>query len=260
MGQVYVTGDVHGSAAAINSVINQIENPAEDDIIIICGDAGFEYQTYVMGQAKRATKKFPGTWIVMRGNHDSSYWYEHTHWDEDKRDFIANAGWSFTEDNLYLYQNKYPNIKYVSDNGCILNINDYNILFCPGAYSVDKYYRLRNGYPWNPNEQLNSKQREDLYNLVKDWLDIGLDIDFVIGHTFPLKYEDKLRYLFMSGIDQSTVDKTTEAWLDEMAELFENAPAFKHYFGGHYHDDHELNQKYTMLYHTVINLEDYKED
>jgi predicted phosphodiesterase len=58
---IYITGDVHGSALNICNKINQITNPIEDDIIIICGDAGFEYEDHIMGQAKKAAKKFPGT-------------------------------------------------------------------------------------------------------------------------------------------------------------------------------------------------------
>lgn len=59
--RIFVTGDLHGSALEIKSRISQIENPQKDDYIIVCGDAGFEYEDYIMGQAKKAAKKFPGT-------------------------------------------------------------------------------------------------------------------------------------------------------------------------------------------------------
>ena len=58
---VYITGDTHGDPQEIRNTIAQIPNPSKDDFIIIAGDAGFEYQQYNMGQAKREARKFPGT-------------------------------------------------------------------------------------------------------------------------------------------------------------------------------------------------------
>lgn len=58
---IYITGDIHGNANNIHNTIFQIENPSKEDFIIVAGDAGFEYEQYVMGQAKKAARKFPGT-------------------------------------------------------------------------------------------------------------------------------------------------------------------------------------------------------
>lgn len=58
---IYITGDIHGSAQNVRNVISQIKNPSKEDFIIVAGDAGFEYEQYVMGQAKKAARKFPGT-------------------------------------------------------------------------------------------------------------------------------------------------------------------------------------------------------
>ena len=245
---IYITGDTHGNARDICNAISQIKNPSKDDFIIIAGDAGFEYESYVMGQAKREARKFPGTWIVLRGNHDSRYW---NHEYDQGWETIEHQGCS------YLRQKKYPNIWYLPDIGCIYHLNDFNILFIPGAYSVDKWYRLRNGYPWNSQEQLSEEEMNSLHLLTIEWVDLGFDIDFVVGHTFPHKMEKHFRDLFMEGIDQSRVDKTMEYWLDEMADVYENASGFKQYFGGHFHDDRRVNKKYTMLYNEVENLADY---
>lgn len=248
MGRVFVTGDTHGKPICIKDAISQIDNPSEDDFIIITGDAGFEYQNLVMGAAKREAKKFPGKWIVLRGNHDSCYWKEH----EDSWEKINCQGCD------YLYQKKYPNIWYLPDEGCIYHIENYNILFIPGAYSVDKWYRLRSNYPWNPNEQLTETERKNLEILTSEWLELGFNIDFVIAHTFPKKLQPCFEDLFMSGLNQATVDKSMEIWLDKMSFIYENCPTFKQYFGGHFHDDRVLTEKYTMLYHGVECLEDYE--
>ena len=260
MNRIFITGDIHGNANEIRNTVSQIDNPTKDDVIIICGDAGFEYQEYIMGEAKRAARKyFPGKWIVLRGNHDSCYWNDHCDRDESGA-YIPHDGWALTYDGMYLYQKKYPNIWYVIDGGGIYNIGGYNFLMIPGAYSVDKWYRLRNNFPWNSREQLSAHERNDLELITLEWLDMGFDIDFVIGHTFPLKTQHFYHDLFLPNLDQSSVDKTMEIWLNEFANIFENVPSFKHYFGGHFHDDRMLNDKYTMLYHDVVNLADYVEE
>ena len=248
---IYITGDIHGNAHEIRNRIAQIKNPSKDDFIIIAGDAGFEYESYVMGAAKREARKFPGTWIVLRGNHDSRYWKH-----ENDRDWeiIQYQGCD------YLYQSKYPNIWYLPDEGCIYRLEDYNILFIPGAYSVDKWYRLRNNYPWNPSEQLSAKEKSNLNLLTTEWLDDGFDIDFVVGHTFPLKMEKYYDDLFMEGLNQANIDKSMETWMNNMAMIYENSSSFIQYFGGHFHDDRTLTNKYTMLYHSVKNLADYMKE
>ena len=245
---IHITGDVHGDAHEIRNRITQIKNPSKDDFIIIAGDAGFEYENYVMGAAKREARKFPGTWIVLRGNHDSRYW---KHENDKGWEIIQHQGCD------YLYQSKYPNIWYLPDEGCIYRLEDYNILFIPGAYSVDKWYRLRNNYPWNPSEQLSAKEKSNLNLLTTEWLDNGFNIDFVVGHTFPLKMEKYYDDLFMEGLNQANIDKSMETWMNNMAMIYENSPSFIQYFGGHFHDDRILTNKYTMLYHSIENLADY---
>ena len=262
MGRIFVTGDIHGASYNISRVISQIENPKEDDKIIICGDAGFEYMDYIQGAAKKAAKKFPGSWIVLRGNHDSRYWAAHCDIEYDNEEnpvqWIPHQGWEFTEDGQYIFQKKYSNIKYVCDAGGLYNIEGYNFLFVPGAYSVDKFYRLETHRPWNPQEQLILKEQKDLINLVSDCNLNNIPIDFVIGHTFPLYIEPYYKYLFLDFIDQSSVDKTTEKFLNGLSFMFEQNFAFKHYFGGHFHSDiYNMKNKYTMLYYDVVNIEDY---
>lgn len=258
---IYITGDIHGSPGAIRSRIAQIEDPTEEDVIIVCGDAGFEYTSqYIMDSAKKAAAKFPGSWIILRGNHDSRYWEDHADlkYNANGRLRVTPHGtWSLTDNKLYLYQKQYPNIKYVRDDGGIYQVGNYNFLFIPGAFSVDKDYRLINGFPWNSKEQLNFTEYLRLLDIVCAYNNIQKPIDFVVGHTFPLSLQPYYRYLFLDFIDQSKVDNKMEQKLDELKRRFEQNPYFKHYFGGHFHDDKELTDKYTMLYNTVADIKDY---
>lgn len=251
---VYIAADAHGDVNRYKEIVNQIDDPKEEDIIIICGDAGLEYDIYIMGQCKKYMKKFPGTWLIMRGNHDARVWKKHTKNYIDET--IANDGWSFSDrfDEITLYQNKYPNIHYIDDAGGIYNIEGYSCLFIPGAYSVDKAYRIINYLPYEYEEQLDYGEFERLYNKITNNKN---NIDFVFAHTYPEFLEDFVSDLFIANIDQFTVDRTTEKWIKVFMEKIGAGKNFKHYFFGHLHDDRKLNSYYTMVYKKVARLEDY---
>ena len=69
---------------------------------------------------------------------------------------------------------------------------------------------------------------------IKEYVEAQLDkcdwtIDYVFSHTVPVECEPV--WAFIPGLDQSTVDKSTELWLQKIAENLE----FEGWFAGHYH-------------------------
>ena len=118
-----------------------------------------------------------------------------------------------------------------------------------GAYSVDKYYRLKQGWNWFDNEQ----PSEEIKETVRKQLDrIGWKVDIVLSHTVPLKYEPT--EIFLKGIDQSTVDKSTEIWLDSVEANLE----YEHWYAGHYHTEKDID-KLSILFNNYRNLETNEE-
>lgn len=61
MSRIFCCGDLHGDAYNIAYLIAQINNPIEEDNIIVCGDAGFEYGKNIQIGAKDFAMKFPGS-------------------------------------------------------------------------------------------------------------------------------------------------------------------------------------------------------
>lgn len=143
------------------------------------------------------------------------------------------------------------------DEGGLYKIDNYNFLFVPGAYSVDKFYRLRTNRPWNPGEQLDYKEQHNLLNIVLEANEKNIPIDFVIGHTFPFHRQPYYQRLFLDFLDQSSVDNSMEKFLNILSNEFEKNPSFKQYFGGHFHGDMAMGDKYTMLYRLVEDIKDY---
>ena len=63
----------------------------------------------------------------------------------------------------------------------------------------------------------------------------------VLSHTTPLKYEPT--EVFLSGIDQTRVDKSTEVWLDGLEERL----AYGKWYCGHYHTEKTVDRLQLMF-------------
>ena len=113
-----------------------------------------------------------------------------------------------------------------------------------GAYSVDKYYRLMNGWNWWPDEQPTPEMKKGIEKCLdyQHW-----KVDVVLSHTVPLKYEPV--EVFLPQIDQSQVDKSTETWLDSIEDLL----AYRHWYAGHYHTEKEID-RLTLLFESIREL------
>ena len=227
---VYVIADIHGSALSLQHDMKYMPELTKDDYVIIAGDAGLEYGQYSMGSLKKYMNKFPCTFVVMRGNHDNRYHYMARN-NPDR--------WSFTDDGMYAYENKYQNIMYVKDGGGVYTIDGKDILFIPGAYSVDKYYRLANGLAYEPREELSWFETDALFAEID-----SKNFDYVISHTAPLSLVPKLEHLFLDCVDQRCVSQWTEKICDEVYMNYK----FKHWYFGHFHSDMELSDNVTMVY------------
>ena len=104
------------------------------------------------------------------------------------------------------------------------------------------------GYGWWPDEQPSPQIKEKVERVLEErnW-----QVDVVFSHTCPLKYEPV--EVFLPGIDQSTVDKSTEEWLDTI----ESKLHYERWYCGHYHTEKQVDklrfmfEDYALLPHTL---------
>ena len=138
------------------------------------------------------------------------------------------------------YEEEYPNILFAKD-GEIYQFGDLSCIVIGGAYSVDKYYRLANGWNWFSNEQ----PSEGIKNHVENKLnECANKVDVVLSHTCPLKYEPI--EVFLSGINQSSVDKSTEKWLDSIEDRIQ----YSKWYCGHFHTAKKID-KLQFMYEDI---------
>lgn len=279
--RIFALGDIHGRWQTIRDfwLANKLkENFDENETtLILLGDAGLNYflgedAQDRDGKTKEKLGKFPFTYFVIRGNHE-------------ERPSICAANhpdkWHTEEfwGNTVYVENEFPYIKYALDEVAFYHIpyvkipyylrddneetgdiewedlmDVYTALVIPGAYSIDKQYRLMNGWSWFEHEQLSSEERAKCLDMIKG----KPKVDLVLSHTCPLYFEPT--DLFLTFIDQSTVDKSMERLLNRV----EYEVDYRAWMWGHFHAFRDYprtdGRKKLMLYDNyAVDIVDYIE-
>ncbi len=229
---IYYTGDIHGSHFELAAFCRRFKL-TEEDTVVLLGDVGANYYGGKRDQElKHALNKLKPTILCIHGNHEmrpsSIPTYLTKEW---------NGG-------LVWYEEKYPNLLFAKD-GEIFTLEGLRHFVIGGAYSVDKFYRLSRHYGWWADEQ----PSEEIKAYVTKQLATH-SVDIVLSHTCPFKYEPT--EVFLPGIDQSTVDDSTERWLDRI----EDTVGYKAWFCGHWHVDKRID-KLHFLFHGVETAEQF---
>lgn len=246
----FVTGDTHGQVLFRLSQINAGKYAASQTALIILGDAGINfYLNKTDMNLKRNIQNTEYTVYCVRGNHEErpenlgyiEHWY-----DENVKGYV-------------MYEPDYPNIKYFED-GNAYEICGKSVLVIGGAYSVDKWYRLnRVGVTskldkdylnprktgWFPDEQLLDWE---MTTIEKEHF--GKHYDVILTHTCPISWEPT--DLFLPGLDQSSIDKTMELWLDKVKQNID----WSIWLFGHYHDDRLVRPGVEMYFNDIEDWED----
>ena len=242
--QWWITGDCHADFSRFYKLNEAVP---KDEIwgVIILGDASVNFWLSKRDKKLkyRIYDQYPNLhFYLVRGNHEARPG------DIDDMEVM----WDNEVQNEVYWQPQYPNIKYLVD-GYSYDFHGNKTLVVGGAYSVDKYWRLEKqaaGFygGWFANEQLTQEER----NLISQSAD-GQSYDLILAHTCP--YEWMPRDLFISCIDQSTVDNSMELWLGELLQQC----SWRVFLCGHYHDDRILAPHAEMLSLSIKNLEDIME-
>ena len=230
-----ITGDTHGDFTRFRNLSYKQKND-EDLGIVILGDAGLNYllderDNYLKN---KLTKNYKCKFYCVHGNH------------EEIPERVTNMVFEFDENvnGSVWYQPKWPNIRYFTMWGEYV-IGGLRTAVLGGAYSVDKFWRLQNGARWFETEQMTPVERQYAELCLKN-----KHFDLVFSHTCPISWEPS--DLFLSAVDQSTVDKTTELWLDKVKDTFN----YNIWLFGHYHTDRLERPHVEQFYYNIESLDD----
>lgn len=227
---IYLTGDTHGNFERIARFCARM-GTKPSDIMIILGDAGINfYGGWRALQTKEFIRALPITLFCIHGNHEQRPAtipsYTEIEW---------HGGIAYAEE-------QFPSILFAKD-GEVYNLNGLQAIVIGGAFSIDWMYRIP-GRSWWPDEQPSKEIKASVERKLEEF---GWNIDIVLSHTVPLKYEPV--EVFLPGIDQDKVDKTTEEWLDYIEERLN----YGKWYAGHYHTNkafgrlHLLFEEYAVI-------------
>ena len=94
-------------------------------------------------------------------------------------------------------------------------------------------------YQWFKDEQLSQEEMSAIFQKVQ-----GQSFDIILSHTTPYKYIP--REMFSEFIDESTVDKSMELFLDEIEE----SVTYTKWYCGHYHTD-KVKNKIRFMFNDI---------
>ncbi|WP_195984377.1 metallophosphoesterase [Clostridium sp. D33t1_170424_F3] len=223
--KIYITGDTHGRFERVEHFCERFETKRED-ILIILGDAGINFSG---GRYDRMKKSFletlPITIFSIHGNHE-----QRPYTIDSYQEKLWHGG------TVY-YEEEFPNLFFAKD-GEVFDLNGKQSIVIGGAYSIDKMMRLRYGYGWWPDEQPSQEIKKNVEQKLDEQ---GWKVDVVLSHTTPLKYEPV--EVFLPGVNQSQVDKTTEVWLDGIEDRLD----YEKWYCGHYHVEKKVDRMEIMF-------------
>lgn len=239
----FITGDTHGKV--YNRIITSDFGMTHNAALIILGDAGLNF--YLNKTDKKEKQRvehrlaaFDSYLYIVRGNHEER---------------PQNLGMNWFKDTNVLgkvyMETEFPHIRYLMDGGTYI-IDGKSTLVIGGAYSVDKYWRLK-GKPedtaewtgWFKDEQLTETEMIEIARNI-----YNASYDMVLTHTCPLSWEP--RDLFLSVVNQDKVDKTMENFLEEV----KNRIDYGLWLFGHYHQNRLMRPHVEMLYQAVYTLDE----
>lgn len=222
---VYLTGDTHGRFERIACFCRD-NHTTRGDVLIILGDAGVNYYLdHRDEKLKQYIDTMPVTLLCIHGNHEARP--------------AAALGYEEAErfGARVMVQPEHPNLLFALD-GEVYELAGRSCIAIGGAYSIDKEYRLLRGAAWWPDEQPNAeiKRRVERALASRGW-----QVDVVLSHTTPLSYEPT--EAFLPFIDQSSVDTSTERWLDEIEHRLD----YSRWYAGHFHTTKTVD-KLRLMY------------
>jgi len=221
---IYLTGDTHGDFRRIAQFCARM-NTQPTDIMIILGDAGINFSGgWYDEHNKKFISKLPITLFCIHGNH------------ERRPATIPSYSEMEWHGGIVYVEEQFPSILFAKD-GEVYDLNGLRAIAIGGAYSIDWMLRVP-GQSWWPDEQ----PSDEIKARVEDKLNqLGWKVDVVLSHTVPLKYEPV--EVFIPGLDQSKVDKTTEQWLDGIEHRLD----YGKWYAGHYHTVKHIDRIQLMF-------------
>ncbi len=241
----FITGDKHRNFECVKDFCCEM-NTRRKDVLIILGDAGFNYYEDVRDdKLKKKISDLNITLFCLHGNK------------ENRPQNVGTYGIrSFCGGKVY-YEPKYPNIFFAID-GEVYTFEGKKYMVVGGAHSVDKMRCLEEDQPfWEdemPDDAVKTKVEKRLERE-------NYSIYGMMTHTCPIDYlptemfmstrqnaaiKRKPRKVKSKKLFSPDIDRSTEEWLGKI----EKQLVYEVWYCGHYHIDKQID-KVNMMCHEI---------
>jgi hypothetical protein len=221
---IYVTGDTHGN---IDHFQYKCSKLTRGDYLIVCGDFGFVWDGSFGEVSNRIwLNSSPYTILFVDGNHENHEQlsrYNIDTWHGGKIHYISN------------------NIIHLM-RGQVFTIDGTTIFTFGGADSVDKANRIEHVSWWRDEMPNTSEYEAGLANLER----YNNTVDYIITHCCSRRT--------FNSISQWAQLIPIYTVINDYFEVLESTVKFKHWYFGHYHEDGRVDDKHTVLYNDIINI------
>ncbi len=216
---IYVTGDTHGDINRFNDVNMSGESSwTKDDFLIICGDFGFIFKDNNEEKLKLdELDKKPWTLLWLDGNHEN---------------FNALSEYPVEEWNGGKVHRIRKNILHLM-RGQVFTIEGKTFFTMGGAYSVDRYMRVKDITYWSRELPDNDEYNEAIKNVTAHCK----KIDYILTHTAPREIIRRMGY----------VPDPHDMELTGFLEWIMYECEYKHWYFGHFHEDKQITDRITAL-------------
>lgn len=234
---IFVTGDKHG-AVDYNDLSSDNfpvgKSLTKSDYVIVAGDMGIIWEAERMEREQYLIDWYnskPWTTLFIDGNHENFHRLNRL----PTREIFGSVVGVVSDSIFHLRR------------GNIYIIEDKTFFTFGGAASIDKN-RRREFLTWWKEEIPSYQEMQDgLINLEK-----YPEIDYIITHTCPSSIFTRLCEIF--SYDEILGKTGYEETLREFFEGLLSMIKFKKWYFGHFHQDAEINDKFTLLYNSVIQI------
>lgn len=222
---IYILGDVHGQFGKLNDFIDARvrKNRALE---YAARDGGLEVDVFQVGDLGYFWPRFDGRGKIdnrisfLEGGRLKFYWCGGNHDDWDQIDALFSGGAAIAETE--------PGIYCCNFGAPVALINGETALFCGGAESIDKDWRLaemRRGAEkiWWPQEGVSRNDVESLAAVPK--------AEIILSHTAPMLF-NLSPWLAGNGFKPKKEDNASRELLNEVYLKYRP----KKWFFGHFHE------------------------
>lgn len=239
--RIFITGDKHRYFGRVKAFC-QAMNTKRKDILIILGDAGFNYYDDKRDdELKKEISQLSITLFCIHGNK------------ENRPQNVGTYGIrSFCGGKVY-YEPKYPNIYFAID-GEVYTFEGKKYMVVGGAHSVDKLRCLEVGLPYWDDEMPDDETKMRVEARLNE---MDNRIYGMLTHTCPIEYlpiemfmstrqnaeiKKKTRKARSKKLFKPDIDRSTEEWLGELEKKID----YNVWFCGHYHVDKQIDKIHMM--------------